>query len=156
MQLKKYRSHIEDIPKKSEINKMKRAALVSFLKEIVTQHKAAVSASFLADTLNMAPNLQSTIPRALQLTIEVDQSLYIGDPTRLLVSQLKAHLELYRTSTNLHIPKKSEINQMKKPVWLICSIALLHSTHPHKLQLLTETFMLMHRLEGQSWLMKLL
>ena len=27
---------------------------------------------------------------------------------------MKTHLELYRTSTNLHIPKKSEINQMKK------------------------------------------
>jgi len=114
MQLEKYRSHIEGIPKKSEINKMKKAALVLFLKAMVTQHKAAVSASLLADTSSIAPSLQSTIPRALQQTIAVDQSLYIGDPTGLLVSQLKAHLELYRTSTNLNIPKKSEINQMKK------------------------------------------
>jgi len=81
---------------------------------MVTQHKAAVSASLLADTSSIAPSLQSTIPRALQQTIAVEQSLYIGDPTGLLVSQLKAHLELYRTSTDLNIPKKSEINQMKK------------------------------------------
>jgi hypothetical protein len=77
MQLEKYRSCIEDIPKKSEINKMKKAALVLFLKAMVTQHKAAVSASLLADTSSIAPSLQSTIPRALQQTIAVDQSLYI-------------------------------------------------------------------------------
>jgi hypothetical protein len=128
MQLEKYRSCIEDIPKKSEINKMKKAALVLFLKAIVTQHKAAVSASLLADTSSMAPSLQSTIPGALQQTIAVDQSLYIGDPTGLLVSQLKAHLELYRTSTDLNIPKKSEINQMKKAslVDLLNSIIAQH------------------------------
>jgi hypothetical protein len=55
MQLEKYRSRIEDIPKKSEINKMKKAALILFLKAMVTQHKAAVSASLFADTSNIAP-----------------------------------------------------------------------------------------------------
>jgi hypothetical protein len=60
----------------------------------------------------------------------VDQSLYIGDPTGLLISQLKAHLELYRTSTDLNIPKEYEINQMKKAslVDLLNSIIAQHTS----------------------------
>ena len=39
MQLEKYRSRVEDIPKKSELNKMKKPGLVTLFKTVIAQHK---------------------------------------------------------------------------------------------------------------------
>jgi len=58
MQLEKYRSHVGDIPKKSEIKKMKKAGLITFFKTVIAQHKT----------------LQSNVPNEAQAQHSTSQS----------------------------------------------------------------------------------
>jgi hypothetical protein len=114
MQLEKYRSHVGDIPKKSEINKMKKDSLVTFFKTVIAQYKASQS-----NVLDEAHAEHSASQPSINIShsiTEGNQSLYIEDPTvidKLLVPQLKAQLELYRSQSN-SVPSKSVINKMKK------------------------------------------
>src|SRR5882762_2396228 len=113
MQLEKYRLHIADIPKKSELNKLKKAGLVTFLKNTIAQHRASI---FVASEQAEQPISQPTVSASQQVA-EAGQLLLIEDLNVIdgfLVSQLKTQLEMYRSHAD-NVPKKSEINQMRKP-----------------------------------------
>jgi len=113
MQLEKYRLDIADIPKKSELNKLKKAGLVTFLKNTIAQHRASI---FVASEQAEQPISQPTVPASQQVA-EAGQLLLIEDLNVIdgfLVSQLKTQLEMYRSHAD-NVPKKSEINQMRKP-----------------------------------------
>ena len=105
IQLEKYRSQIGDIPKKSEINKIKRSGLIALFKNVIAQHFA---------TQHEQP-ICHTIAHPLQPTTEVE-ILHITDLSvinRLTVPQLRIQLEMYRALTG-NVPKKSDINKLKK------------------------------------------
>jgi hypothetical protein len=116
MQLEKYRLRIADIPKKSELNKLKKAGLVTFLKNIIAQHTASLLVASDGGAQVEEPISQPTVPTSQQVA-EAGQLLLIEDLNMIdgfLVPQLKAQLEMYRSHTD-NVPKKSEINQMRKP-----------------------------------------
>jgi hypothetical protein len=113
MQLEKYRSRIKDISIKSELNKMRRPELVTILKTVIGQYTASHSHVVQTEQAVLLPVAHQ--PHGPQLPRDMQQPLHIEDSTvidKLLVPQLKAQLELYRSCTN--VPKKSEINQLKK------------------------------------------
>jgi hypothetical protein len=105
IQLEKYRSQIGDIPKKSEINKIKRPSLIALFKNVIAQHFA---------TQHGQP-ICHTIAHPLQPTTE-GETLHITDLSvinGLTVPQLKTQLEMYRALTD-NVPKKSDINKLKR------------------------------------------
>ena len=105
MQLEKYRSWVEDIPKKLELNKMKKPGLVTLFKTVIAQHIAAQAGQ----------PIHHPIMHTLQPAAELE-TLYITDLSvidGLTVPQLKTQLEMYRACTN-DLPKKSDINKLKK------------------------------------------
>jgi hypothetical protein len=116
MQLEKYRLRIADIPKKSELNKLKKAGLVTFLKNTISQHRASILVASDGGAQVEQPISQPTVPASQQVA-EAGQLLPIEDLNVIdgfLVSQLKLQLEMYRPHTD-NVPKKPEINQMRKP-----------------------------------------
>jgi hypothetical protein len=110
LQLEKYRSHIQDIPKKSELSKMKKPGLVAFLKTVIPQYTSSFHPA-------QVQTEQPTAHSALPLVVNEDKLLHIGIPTeidKLLVPQIREQLELYRSHIE-SIPKKAVLKQIKKP-----------------------------------------
>jgi hypothetical protein len=110
LQLEKYRSHIQDIPKKSELSKMKKPGLVAFLKTVIPQYTSSFHP---AQVQTEQPTAHSAPPPV----VNEDKLLYIENPTeidKLLVPQIREQLELYRSHIE-SIPKKAVLKQIKKP-----------------------------------------
>jgi hypothetical protein len=115
MQLEKYRLRTADIPKKSELNKLKKPGLVTFLKNIISQHKLTLLDDFNREQLEQP--ISHPVVQASQQIAEASHLLLVEDLTvidGLLLPQLKAQLEIYRPHTD-NVPKKAEINRMRKP-----------------------------------------
>src|ERR1700683_4578094 len=102
LQLEKYRSRIQDIPKKSELNKIKKPGLVAFLKTVIAQYTSSFHSA-------QVQTEQPTAHSALPLVVNEDKLLHIEIPTeidKLLVPQIREQLELYRSHIE-SIPKKA-------------------------------------------------
>jgi hypothetical protein len=110
-QLEMYRSHTDNVPKKSEINQMRKPALIDLLKMVAAQYKAS-------QTGDMARNVQPTMQAGSSIIVDQDPARILDvskiTSSKTIKTVLKAQLELYRQCLS-NMPISEQMEGMKKP-----------------------------------------